>query len=435
MGKKRQILVKQGGKKEKSFLEKRSTTRMKDWNKGKPVINSKRRNVRTPQPSTTQHLIEGLTSVEKRHETYDRTLMDTDNKDENTLKTNVNREADNTRRNFYKELKKLLTAADIVVQVLDARDPMSCRSMALEREILANNKKLILVLNKIDLIPINICEEWLRILKKDFPTIAFKASRNNAVRSQHSESNLQGAYDSGVLHSQSGVVGAGDLLQLIKNYSRTRGGSYSSVAVGIVGYPNVGKSSLINSMKRTCVVKVGGTAGITRTIQEVHLDSKVRLIDCPGVVFAGKSDDPSVVLRSAVKVENLEDPVGVLRGLITRFPVADVENHWGITLKQGVDFFLTKFAHARGKLKRGGAVDHAAAARVVLLDMMTGKFRYYVLPPIQRDADKIQVVQQAAQEFDINNAMEITVLKPDSVKKQKPKELTYGVDAVPMDED
>lgn len=433
-------------KKVKSFLEKRALTKVKDWNAGKTITNRIKGagiNAFKPGENSVQSVDLQLSSVGSRQDAFEKAMLGDAamSISATELKSNANREAENTRRNFYRELKKLLAAADVVVQVLDARDPLSCRSEALEREVLAANKKLILVLNKIDLIPIEVCEEWLRLLKKDYPTIAFKAARNNAVRCQHSESNLEGAYRSGVLDSKSGVVGAGDLIQLVKNYSRSSGGELTGISVGIVGYPNVGKSSLINSLKRSCVVKVGGTAGVTRAIQEVQLDSKVRLIDSPGVVFSGNSEDPGVVLRSAVKVEHLEDPAAVLRGILPRFPVKDVEKQWNVTLSLGPEHFLTQLAKQRGKFKRGGVVCHTAAARLVLQDMMSGKFRYYARPPVARDKDQVKVVESMGQEFSINDAMETSVVRPEpktreerAVERKAKRELSFAVD-MPEDMD
>ena len=86
------------------------------------------------------------------------------------------------------------------------------------------------------------------------------------------------------LVSSSKAVGCEKLLELIKNYSKSNGVT-TSVTVGVIGYPNVGKSSLINSMKRSKSCTVSSVSGTTKCLQEVAIDSKVKILDCPGIIF------------------------------------------------------------------------------------------------------------------------------------------------------
>ena len=81
-------------------------------------------------------------------------------------------------KNASQSLDHILENADILLEVLDARDPQGCRCKILERKFITYNpkNKIILVLNKIDLVPQNVALEWKRILSTEFPTVLFKAN-------------------------------------------------------------------------------------------------------------------------------------------------------------------------------------------------------------------------------------------------------------------
>merc|ERR1719460_1666201 len=146
-----------------------------------------------------------------------------------------------------------------------------------------------------------------------------------------------------------------------------------------------------------------------RHTQEVQLDSKLTLIDSPGVVFAGNQNDPSVILRNAANVETLDDPIGVVDALLARAPKGAALRHFCVADFDSVAAFLVQIAKARGKFKKGGAANLEAAARVVLTDWTSGKLRYYCMPPKARGveqenaalAEEAQVVTSYGKELDI----------------------------------
>ena len=282
---------------------------------------------------------------------------------------------------FYRDFAKVVEASDVIIEVLDARDPSGTRALDVERFIrrMGPNKKIVLLLNKIDLVPREVVEEWLKHFREELPTVAFKCSTlkqsSNLGRKQ-----LSSAADAALKGSE--CLGADTLLQLLKNYARGSGGLKQSITVGVVGLPNVGKSSLINSLKRTRVAQVGNAPGVTKGVQEVHLDRQVTLLDSPGVVFADAGADglAAAALRNCVKIEQLDDPVLPVAEIVRRCPPKQLMTIYKIPSFTDVDGFLTHVATARGKLKKGGVVDLVASARIILQDWNDGKIPYFTRP-------------------------------------------------------
>lgn len=300
-----------------------------------------------------------------------------------------------SRRAFYKDFVKVVEAADVILEVVDARDPLAYRCTEVEQFVRSAdpNKKIVLLLNKVDLVPREVVEKWLKYFRAELPTVAFKCSTQKQAQNLSQRRPIPGGKGAKKRNSQgtgtgykpqhtqgSDCLGADTLLQLLKNYARNNK-MKTSITVGIVGLPNVGKSSLINSLKRARVVNVGNAPGVTRSLQEVHLDKQLKLVDSPGIVFSAGATPAASALRNCVKVEQLIDPVLPVSDIVAKCPQQQLMSVYKIPAFKDVDQFLQMVAAARGKLSKGGTVDVNAAARIVLSDWNDGRIPFFTEPP------------------------------------------------------
>jgi len=322
-----------------------------------------------------------------------------------------------SRRAYLKELKKVIDGSDVILQVLDARDPIGTRiHPSIEDAILSHyDKKMVLVLNKIDLVPKDAVAGWLSYLRKSGrPTVAIKAGTN-----QSRSGNVGQTKGESALNSSSGV-GVDSLLHLLKNYARHSSGdkkaskSKACITVGIIGYPNVGKSSILNTMKRSRAVGVSPRPGFTTAMQEVVLDRSIRLLDSPGVVFddvSGSSDQGGhACLRNCVDADSVDDPIPAVQGLLERCSTESLMMTYAIPAfpKGDVMIFLALVAKRSGRVLKGGIPDKVSAARTVIRDWNSGKIPYYTMPPEamdvegKRQSEDVVVVESFGREFDLS---------------------------------
>lgn len=185
-------------------------------------------------------------------------------------------------------------------------------------------------------------------------------------------------------------IGADKLLELLKNYCRVEGGGKRAITVGVVGFPNVGKSSIINSLKRGKVVGVSSTPGFTRGMQEIVLDKDIKLLDCPGVVFSQRDE---IILHNVIRIEDIKDPVETVSLIMKKVNAATLKEVYEIQDAQWdtIERFLYILGDKLKKYKKGGVIDFDKVARIIVKDWNDGKLKYYSLPPNSYNLNEVEM--------------------------------------------
>jgi nuclear GTP-binding protein len=206
--------------------------------------------------------------------------------------------------------------------------------------------------------------QWVRVLSKDYPTLAFHASLTNSF-------------------------GKGSLITLLRQFSVLHS-NRKQIQVGLIGYPNTGKSSIINTLRKKRVCTVAPIPGETKVWQYITLMKRIYLIDCPGIVPPSQGDSAEdILLRGVVRVENVEHPAQYIEAVLQRTQTKHIERTYDLKHADYNDDpieLLSILARKGGRLLKGGEPDVDGVAKMVLNDFLRGKIPWFTPPPKRVDA-------------------------------------------------
>ena len=249
---------------------------------------------------------------------------------------------------------KIIENSDIILEILDARFPEDTRNPELEELIQKENKKIIYVFNKSDLID----KRKLRKFNYLNPSITLSCKSHQNIK---------------------------ELRNLIKRIAKRiqnpiNKDKSGKVTVGVIGYPNTGKSSLINILIGKSSAGVGSDAGFTKNIQKLKLSEEINLLDSPGVIPKQEySSADSEKISTHTKLggrsySQVKEPEIVVANLMKDY-ATQIEKFYKIQAKGDSEILIEELGKQKGFKKSKGLIDEDKTARLILKDWQQGKIK------------------------------------------------------------
>ncbi|KAF9881190.1 hypothetical protein CkaCkLH20_01340 [Colletotrichum karsti] len=336
----------------------------------------------------------------------------------------------------WRQLWRVIERSDLVVQIVDARNPLLFRSDDLELYVkdLDQKKENLLLINKADMLTLTQRKMWAKHLKEngiaykffsaflakelqesmeseeesaeEEPVAGSSSQAQPAVEEAETEETKpesEGAEEGGVDAAQpeievddedTRILTVEELEDIFLSHAPENAEPGHKLQIGLVGYPNVGKSSTINALIGAKKVSVSSTPGKTKHFQTIHLSENVVLCDCPGLVFPNFANTKAdLVCNGVLPIDQLREFTGPAALVARRIPKQFLEAAYGINIKTrameeggtgipSAQELLAAYAKARGFQTQGlGQPDESRAARYILKDYVNGKLLYCEPPP------------------------------------------------------
>lgn len=346
---------------------------------------------------------------------------------------------------FWRQLWRVVERSDIVVQIVDGRNPLLFRSEDLEKYVkeVDERKMNMILINKSDFLNAEQRETWAKYFDEQGIRVAFfsaaqsveDAKREQEERERAAEEEGDGGdedsdedattevekklkelgvkvdqaekvlekleekveqvteEESSQLRNNPNILTNTELIALFKSLHKADRVTEGLVTVGLVGYPNVGKSSTINAVFLEKKVSVSATPGKTKHFQTLYVDSELLFCDCPGLVMPSfcttKAD---MILNGILPIDQMRDHVPPVNLLCTVIPRHILEDTYGIMIAKPLENedplrppfseeLLLAFAYNRGYMTANGQPDQSRGSRYVLKDYVNGKLLYCYAPP------------------------------------------------------
>ena len=390
---------------------------------------------------------------------------------------------------FWRQLWRVVEKSDVVVQIVDARNPLLFRSDDLEKYVkeVDPNKQNLLLLNKADFLTDEQRSYWAEYFEKLNVRVAFFSAvepeaeedsegDDEGGKSQDSgnededsddesdddshDDELEEEFEKPARQTSKGstletikekveeiTLGLDDVEKVLENIeendlaqalppsaaqkndpriltrlelieffktirrSHPSASDKDSVIIGLMGYPNVGKSSTINALLQEKKVSVSATPGKTKHFQTLYLEKDLILCDCCGLVLPSFCfTKAEMILNGILPIDQMRDYVPPVNTLCTLIPRHVLEETYGILISKPLEGedphrppfaeeLLLAYGYNRGFMTANGQPDQSRAARKILKDFVKGAILYCSAPPTVKQQDFQQYPERRSEEI------------------------------------
>lgn len=254
------------------------------------------------------------------------------------------------RQKYPALAQKIADSSDIILEIIDARFPEETRNIEFEEKIKNKNKKLIYVFNKADLTT----KEKLKKFNYLYPRVIVSCKERSGIKLLRNIIKIES-----------------------KKIKREDG---ERVVVGVIGYPNTGKSSLINSLIGKNSAPTASQPGFTKAMQKLRLDDKSVLLDSPGVIpekeysHLDKDKISQHAKVGARDYSQVKEPEIIIANFMKEYP-GIFEKFYNINADGDSELLIEEFGKRKGLMKKGGKVNEDKTAREILKDWQIGKIK------------------------------------------------------------
>jgi ribosome biogenesis GTPase A len=270
---------------------------------------------------------------------------------------------------YWDVIKRIITESDLVLEVLDSRLVELSRNEEVERLIKQIGRPMIFVINKSDLVSKDRIKKQIKELRKKGDVVFISTKKKGGSKIL--------LYQIKKVFRKYGKreIPVRDKFAPKSEYREAR----ANIVVGILGYPNVGKSSIINALAHKKKVKVSKKSGTTHGVHWINVTNDIKLLDSPGVIPLKKDDEIRYGLIGARDTEALKNPELVAHAVIKLFlkkNKEELERFYNIEItNNNVEEIVEQLSLKKGFLLKGGKPDKHRLVMIIVRDWQQGRLR------------------------------------------------------------